>query len=142
MNIFADISSDARSETLALVWWQKKLTKKEARAILLPARTLQSRYYDMAKIMFKAKLRTLYNLDDTVAYQYVSVPVLTRAHCDMNAFRSHPRYGAYANSGLFPLMLAEIRSDRFPLGILRLDDIPAGVTVDAGGFLAKISFDV
>ena len=96
----------------------------------------------MAKIEFRAKVQSVYNLDDTRAYEYVAVPAFKRSHCDMGAFRSHPRYGSYANSDLFLGMLAEIRGDWFPRGIVRLDDIPADVTVDAGGFLAKISFDV
>ena len=33
------------------------------------------------------------NVDGTPAFQYVAVPVLTRSHCDITAFRSHPKFG-------------------------------------------------
>jgi hypothetical protein len=95
----------------------------------------------MATITFRAKPETIYNMDDTVAYRRVKVPELRRGHCDMPAFRRHPRYGGLANSDLFPNVLARIRRDH--LGeYIRLDNIPAGVRVDDSGFLAAVSIDV
>lgn len=96
----------------------------------------------MAKIQFRAKLQQMFNMDETLAYEYISVPVLKRSHCDMQAFRTHAKYGAYANSDLFLGMLARIRKDRFSNGILKLSSVPEGVTVDTGGFLALVEFDV
>ena len=95
----------------------------------------------MAKISFKAKIQTVYNMDDTVAYHCIKVPELTRKHCDMDAFRQHPKYGSYANSDLFPGMLRRIRKDKFGETI-RLDKLPDGVTVDTSGFLAVVSISV
>ena len=95
----------------------------------------------MAKISFKAKIHTVYTVDDAVAYHCIKVPELTRKHCDMDAFRRHPKYGSYANSDLFPGMLRRIRKDK--LGdIIRLDKVPDGVTVDTSGFLAVVSVSV
>jgi hypothetical protein len=96
----------------------------------------------MAKISFRAKLQQMFNMDDTLAYEYVSVPVFKRSHCDMNAFRQHAKYCYYANSDLFPAMLARIRKERFDSGILKLNAVPDGVTVDTTGFLVLVEFDV
>lgn len=95
----------------------------------------------MARIEFRAKVEAIYNMDDTVAYQRVKVPALERKHCDMAAFRRHPRYGGIANSDIFKNALAKLRRDR--LGdYIRLDRIPDGVTVDTSGFLAVVTLDV
>jgi hypothetical protein len=95
------------------------------------------------RIQFKAKIQEVLNMDDTVAYQYVSVPVLKRSHVDMNAARNHPKYGGYANSDMFPGMLARIRSDliKGSLG-LRMDRLPENVVVDTSGFLANVTIEV
>lgn len=96
----------------------------------------------MAQIQFKGKIQTVYNMDDSVAYKYIQIPQVDRKHCDMNAFRSHAKYGAYANSDLFKGMLRRIRQETFGKDILRLDAIPPGVNVDTSGFLAVVTFDV
>ena len=102
----------------------------------------------MARITFKGKVQDVWYVgdDSAPAYRYVQVPTLDRKHCDMAAFRAHPKYGAYANSDLFLGMLSRIRaqvfSDCATSGHMRLDRIPAGVTVDTSGFLAVVSFDV
>lgn len=49
----------------------------------------------MAQIQFKAKVQTMHNVDNSVAYSYLQVPEFGRKHCDMSAFRSHQKYGAY-----------------------------------------------
>jgi hypothetical protein len=56
----------------------------------------------------------------------------------MAAFRQHSRYGCLANSDLFPGVLAKIRRDLFPANYVRLDSMPANVTVDETGFLAEV----
>lgn len=95
----------------------------------------------MATISFQAKLETVWNLDDTPAYQCVKVPTLDRKHCDMPAFRKHPRFGSYANSDLFRGILARIKRER--LGeYIRLDRVPDGVTIDTSGFLVRVSIEV
>ena len=96
----------------------------------------------MAQIRFKGKIQTVYNMDESVCYQYIQVPELDRKHCDMNAFRQHAKYGSYANSDLFKGMLKRIRSDMFKNGLLKLNAIPVGVTVDSTGFLTVVTFDV
>lgn len=97
----------------------------------------------MAKISFRAKVQQVYHSDDALAYEYIQVPELKRSHCDMNAFRQHAKYGSYANSDLFPGMLARIRRDLFgSCGMLKLSNIPEGVNVDTSGFLALVEFDV
>lgn len=98
----------------------------------------------MATISFKGKAFTVYNADDTPAYEAVKLPArFTRSHCDMNAFRRHPKFGGLANSDLFPNILSKIKRDTFGnRDWVRLDQIPAGVTVDTSGFLAVVCFDV
>ena len=97
----------------------------------------------MARITFKGKPETISNVDGSLAYEYIRVPVLDRKHCDMGAFRSHPKYGSYANSDMFKGMLARIRSELVggSLG-LRLDRLPANVTVAPGSFLAVVTVEV
>ncbi|MCY0148325.1 hypothetical protein OEG84_11535 [Hoeflea sp. G2-23] len=94
----------------------------------------------MAKISFKAKTETVYEMDGTPAYTRVKVPTLDRKHCDIPAFRQHPKFGGFANSDMFPNILARIKRDR--LGeYIRLDRVPEGVAVDTTGFLAIVSLD-
>ena len=96
----------------------------------------------MAAITFKAKPQSVFNMDDTLAYQFIKVPTLARSHCDMAAFRKHPKFGGFANSDLFPNVLRRIASTVAPSGIIRLDrGLPAGVTVDASGFLATVTIE-
>lgn len=96
----------------------------------------------MADITFRAKIKTVWeaNNPDTVAWRYVDVPVLASRHCDMPAFRRHIKYGGIANSTLFPNALARIRRDTGET--IRLDRIPANVTVDESGFLAVVVISV
>ena len=94
----------------------------------------------MATITFKAKVQTVWNHDDKPAWRYVAVPQLTRAHCDMQAFRFHLKFGGIANSALFPNVLSRIRRD---VGEeIRLDRIPAHVTIDESRFLATVTINV
>ena len=95
----------------------------------------------MATIKFKAKAYDVRNVDGSLAFSAVNVPTLTRSHCDMNAFRSHPKFGGLANSDLFPNVLSRIKLDRLGERI-RFDKIPEGVTVDASGFLAIVTVNV
>ena len=93
-----------------------------------------------ATLTFRAKVKTVYNHDDTPAWRYVAVPVLARSHCDMHEFRTHAKYGGLANSDLFPNILSRIRRD---VGAeIRLDRIPANVKIDESGFLARVTITV
>lgn len=96
----------------------------------------------MAQIQFKAKVQTMHNVDNSVAYSYLQVPEFDSKHCDMSAFRSHQKYGSYANSDLFKGMLCRIRKEVFGGATLKLHAIPDGVQVDTGGFLAVVTFEV
>lgn len=97
----------------------------------------------MARISFKGKVRGMYNVEGTKVYDYIQIPELSCQHCDMAAFRQHPKYGAYANSDLFKNILRGIRQNVFGnYQHLKLHAIPDGVTVDASGFLAVVSFEV
>jgi hypothetical protein len=96
----------------------------------------------MSRISFKGKIRQVYNVDDSLAWEYIAIPKLERKHCDMNAMRKHPKLGGIANSDLFPNALARIQRDLFKGSELRLDRLPEGVSVDTSGFLAVVSFEV
>jgi hypothetical protein len=97
---------------------------------------------NMPDIKFRAKPETVYHMDESVAYVRVKVPALGRQHCDMAAFRRHRRYGSYANSDLFPSMLARAVRDSGVRDYIRLDQLPPAVTVDASGFLATVTITV
>jgi len=96
----------------------------------------------MATIQFKAKIQSVYR-GDSIAYEYVSVPELTRKHCNMHEFRLHPKLGAYANSDLFAAMLRRIRSEllRGKIG-LQLNDLPDNVKIDTSKLLAVVTVTV
>lgn len=95
------------------------------------------------KITFKAKVQTMHTVDNTPLYDFIAVPEFKRSHVDMNAARNHPKYGGYANSDLFPSMLARIRKDVLNgRAYLRINDLPANVKVDASGFLASVTIEV
>lgn len=94
-----------------------------------------------ATITFKGKVETLRYINDTIASVRIKVPTLERRHCNMDAFRKHSKYGAYANSDMFPAMLARIKREK--LGdFIKMDAIPEGVTVDQTGFLAVVTLTV
>jgi hypothetical protein len=96
-----------------------------------------------ATITFKAKAQELANADGSIAYRFVSVPQFTRSHCDMQAFRNHPKFGGYANSDLFPAMLARIRREIVSGGLgLRLDQLPDNVQANEKGLLTEIKITV
>jgi len=96
----------------------------------------------MAQVQFKAKIERIKNMDGSLAYERIKVPSLTRSHCDMPAFRSHKHFATFANSDMFPSMLHRAAAHYGVQNYIRLDRIPAGVAIDASGFLARVSFDL
>ena len=96
----------------------------------------------MPTITFRGKVEPVYHPDNTLAYELIKVPRLERRHCDMNGFRRHPKYGGLANSDLFPSLLVRIAADIGLKSHLRLDPLPAGVSVDRSSFLATITVQV
>jgi len=97
----------------------------------------------MATLKFKSKVTSVFNHDSTLAYRYISIPVFSRSHCVMSAMRQHPKLGQYANSDLFPALLARERKRIFGDSVmLRLDRVPEGVTLDTSGFLAVASMEI
>lgn len=96
----------------------------------------------MARIAFKAKPETVYDHDRSPAWVQLKVPSLERRHCDMAAFRQHPKFGGLANSDLFKGILARISRDVAPNGYLRMDRLPENVTVHAGAFLWNVHIEV
>ena len=94
-----------------------------------------------ATISFRGKPETVHNGD--TKEKWLKIPELKRSHCDMAAFRSHPKYSGYANSDMFPGMLKRIRESVFGrANYIKLHAIPDGVTVDTSGFLAEVTFKV
>jgi len=97
----------------------------------------------MATIEFKGKVKKVYNMDDSLAYEYIKIPALKKNHCDMAAFRSHKKYGGFANSDLFQNILARIKKQVFGNNSeLKLSAIPENVKVNNSSFLAVVSFEV
>jgi hypothetical protein len=96
----------------------------------------------MPNITFKAKIETIYNADDTVAWQWVKVPAIERRHCDMAAFRTDAKFGGYANSDLFTSMLKRALKEAGVQQHIKLHDLPANVTIDDSGFLARVTISI
>jgi hypothetical protein len=92
-------------------------------------------------ITFKTKAKNVVNRETrAVAYQYVTVPRITRNHCDMSKFRLSKEYGHIANSDMFEGSIN--RKIRVRLGVhrdlwdepltLHLDQLPDWITVEPG----------
>jgi len=96
----------------------------------------------MATIEFKGKVQQMFFVDGSLSYEYIAVPELKRAHCDMAAFRTHPKYRSYANSDMFSGMLKRIKSATFKGGMLKLGELPECVKVDTSKFLAVVTITV
>jgi len=96
----------------------------------------------MPRVTFRAKVEKIYYVDDTLAYERIKIPELKRHHCDMHAFRTHSRYGAYANSDFFPSMLRRAVEAKGLRGYVRLDRVPPEVSIDTTGFLAQVSIEI
>jgi hypothetical protein len=94
-------------------------------------------------ISFRAKVEEMiYAGRDMPEYRYVRVPQIKKTHCDMSYFRNHPKFGSYANSDMFQNMLKRHVPALAAGSMIRLDNLPAGVTVDTSGFLAKVCIAV
>ena len=93
----------------------------------------------MAKITFKAKAGILHREFSTTS-EY-KIPKLERRHCDMEAFRSHPKYGGLANSDLFCGLINNLVRKLYPSGYVRSDDLADGTSIESG-YLAKVTIDV
>jgi len=87
------------------------------------------------KVQFKAKSV------QRQAGEVVQVPTIKSIHCDMSAFRSSRRFGAYANSDLFPAMINRAVKAMIPDGCILVNNPPAGVMVERG-FLAVVTIEV
>ena len=110
----------------------------------------------MAQVQFKAKVVSVYNVDDTLAYKTIKIPAITRKHCDMDAMRKHSdkRISGFANSNMFEAlirskiktMLGErIIMDINPDNVTKYLDntkLPESVTIDTSGFLAVVTINI
>lgn len=98
----------------------------------------------MATVSFKAKARDVFSMEDEPLYRQVKVPIIGAQHCDMAAFRRHPKLQWFANSALFPGVLKGALKGMGVVvgGYLRLDDLPPGVEIDDTGFLAVVKIEV
>lgn len=89
-------------------------------------------------LTFRGKPETIWFGD--VPRKRVKVPAFTRSHCNMEAFRSSRKFGPYANSDLFPALLArEVKLAKVPPYIYADESLPSGVTLDTSGFLWKVT---
>jgi hypothetical protein len=86
------------------------------------------------------KIHDVYNHDDSLAFRYVKKPKLTRSHCNMPEWRNHPKWGGYANSDLFTGILS--RQTQHVPELIKLEQLPAGVSIDTSGFLAQVTIAV
>ena len=93
----------------------------------------------MAKITFKAKAGILHR-DSTTVVEY-KIPRLSRNHCDMEAFRRHPKYGYLANSDLFVNLVNNLARKLYPTGYIRVDNLTDGTTIKSG-YLSTITIEV
>lgn len=93
----------------------------------------------MAKITFKAKAGILHRDSETVT-EY-KIPKLSRNHCDMEAFRRHPKYGGLANSDLFVGLINNLVRKLYPTGYIRTDDLADGTSIKSG-YLSTITIEV
>ena len=94
------------------------------------------------QIVFKSKIIPQRNRDGSVAYEIVPFPMLRRSHCDMDWFRRSRAFRNFADTTMFPYILKDVLE---PMGVtenrewVRLDQLPAGMTVERDGDVATVS---
>ena len=96
----------------------------------------------MPTITFKAKVRHVFNMDNSIAYHDIKVPKITTRHCDMPAFRNHGKYGSFANSDMFSGIVTRALKNNGIGDYIRLDSIPECVTIDNSKFLAVVTITI
>lgn len=104
----------------------------------------------MATITFRAKIEPVVEMDGSLAWELIKVPKLTRRHCDMATFLSHPVYGITARAGrclgadMFDGALKKIRESLVGdyKNWFRIDKAPDWVEIDRSGFLARVTLRV
>lgn len=90
----------------------------------------------MAVIKFKGKIKKIQDKE------FIKIPELTRAHCDMQAFRIHKIYGWASNSELFLSVLKRIKKEVFGESrFLDINNLPENIKV-IKGFLTTIIIDI
>lgn len=105
-----------------------------------------------ATLQFKAKVQDgICPETGRTLYQFIDLPTFRRSHCDMPAFRRHPKLGSLANSNMFEGILARERKRLFgPMARIFLpvdgQPLPRGasappecVHIDTSGFLAVVT---
>jgi hypothetical protein len=97
------------------------------------------------RIEFRTKVQPYQN-EAGEPVGWIRVPdAFGRKHCpDMQAWRSSRAFGGFANSDMFPAILAGAakRAGLTPGAWIRLDKWPAGAKIDTAGFLAVVTIDV
>ena len=98
----------------------------------------------MPKIQFKTKIKRTCLIEGQEDKQrsFIQVPKIGTHHCDMPAFRSHKKYGSYANSDLFSAILQRDLARILDYGKIYLDAIPECVTVDTSSFLTVVTITI
>ena len=96
----------------------------------------------MIMIKFKAKLKIVYNMDDTVNRQYFTIPKIKRTHCNMDAMRNHPKYSGYANSNMFEAVINKAVKESVG-DIINIANVPDNVKIESPGrLLAEITISL
>lgn len=95
----------------------------------------------MATIKFKTKMEVMEDTRLEKDIKTWNIPKIKKHHCNMNEFRSHSKFGGYANSDLFLQIVNGIVKKLFPLGFLREDDLLDIVEIREG-FLSIITIDL
>lgn len=91
------------------------------------------------RIAFKAKLCTIYNPDDTPAYQELKIPRVAKHHLvNLDAWRSSRAFGGLSRSVLFMGAINQYLAEQKIGPFLRLDQLPRQVSVSAKKFLADV----
>ena len=96
----------------------------------------------MPNITFKAKVETVWHMDNSPAYQRIKVPKVERRHCDMGAFHMDEKFGPYSNSTIFLPLVRSAMKDADIGEYIRLDSIPESVEIDTSGFLAQVTISI
>ena len=98
----------------------------------------------MPKIQFKTKIKRTCLIEGQEDKQrsFIQVPKIGTQHCDMHAFRSHKKYGPYANSNLFSAILQRDLTKILDHGRIYLDAIPECITVDTSSFLTVVTITI
>ena len=95
----------------------------------------------MLTITFTVKMKPVYFVDGSLAWEGAPLPKKLASYADRDAFRQSRRFGAYANSDLFESILQREVKRLGVSSYLKLGQLPECVTVETA-FMSTVTIAI